>query len=755
MQQTPTSEALENWRSRLACGFPAVQAVFADCMEEAVRTLSMPGIDAYLECASALGKMGRGPEPVLAFLQEWPQAAQSVGEDALADVSALLHRLQKSPNSAAMVPLLQTLAAVARRLQGGDPLRHYLGVVQSMMERTTVSLHGHYTPFASPGLLVLLEHAPRLLGVLTVAGLSRWAEYGARHYQHQPEQQRAYFSLQSADSRAVLQRQRHGTLLVDVERQLDLVHRALWRAHAPLHAYATGLGESPFHAPWSTHHTQDDSLCVPDVYDDLNSVSGLDRYRVALAHLAAHRRWSQPLVADNLSPLQRLTVECLEDARMDHLLLRQCPGLRGLLLALHPRPIESACDPAVASCARHRLALLSRALLDPDHGYGDADLNACVAAFQAELAHGESNSQAMRTLAVAYAARTRRQSDQMARVFFDNTVISYRDDNRHLWVFLEAGDEEDTFEQPRSAPAPQATRLPPRHYPEWDHASQSLRPDWVSVYEALHPGGNASVIDALLHQHAGLARQLERLLDLLKPHDRTRIRYQEDGSELDLDAAVRALTDWRAGAQPDPRILMSHNTIGRSISVLVLMDVSQSLNDPVAGTGQTRLELSQQAVALLAWAMDRLGDPFALACFHSNTRHDVRYQHIKGFGEHWDATPKARLAALHAAYSTRMGAALRHGSHSLERQASDKKLLLLLTDGRPSDVDVSDEWALVADTRVAVQELAHRGIHSHCISLDPQADTYVHSIFGQHATVIDQVEQLPERLTKLFLSLTR
>ncbi|HPW07681.1 MAG TPA: nitric oxide reductase activation protein NorD, partial [Burkholderiaceae bacterium] len=477
--------------------------------------------------------------------------------------------------------------------------------------------------------------------------------------------------------------------------------------------------------------------------------------RVALAHIAAHRRWSQPLVADNLSPLQRLTIECLEDARVDHLLLRHYPGLRPLLRALHPRPVEDACDPLVASCLRHRLAMLSRALLDHAHGYMDAALNDCVATFHALMDGTDSSTQAMQILAIQHAARTRRQSDQLARVYFKDTLVSYRDDNRHLWTFIEAGDEEDNFTEPTPPDKPEEQGLPPRHYPEWDAASQTYRPDWVSVYEALHPSGDASHIDALLTRHAGLARQLQQLLDLLKPQNRVRIRYQEEGSDLDLDVALRSLIDWRAGAQPDPRILMSHQSDSRSIAVLVLLDLSQSLNDTVPGTGQTRLTLSQEAVALLAWAIDRLGDPFALAGFHSNTRHDVRYQHIKGFGERWGDAPKARLSALQAQYSTRMGAALRHAAHYLGAQKADKKLLLILTDGRPSDVDVPDEAALVADTRQAVQELAQQGMHTHCISLDPQADAYVHDIFGHHTTVVVRIEQLPERLTRLFVSLTK
>lgn len=761
-------EQLEVWRAQLACNFPAVQAVFAECMQEAARLLSPAGIDHYLNSAHAIGKMGRGPEPVLALLQEWPQVADYVGEEALEDVDAVLVAMQKSPNSAAMAPLLNTLAAVARRLQGPTPLRRYLEVVREVMGCTSVSIHGHHTTFASPGLPVLLEHAPRLLGVLSVAGLARWAQYGARHYQHHPDNQRAYFAGTLPDSRAVLQRERHGTLWADVENQLSLSLRAMWGSSAPLQAFTTDSQNGANPTPWSTHRSGDTrsgalgSICLPDVYDDYPSktsgiapVSGLDRYRLALAHMAAHRRWSSSMVADNLSPLQRMTIECLEDARVDHLLLRHYPGLRPLMLALHPRPIEGACDPETASCLRHRLAMLSWALLEPQHGYADADIARCVAEFHTLMNMGESSTEAIQALALQHSTRTRRQSDQLARVYFDNTVVSYRDDNRHLWTFIEAGDEEESFEPPPTAKAPELQSLPPRHYPEWDAPSQSYRPDWVSLYESLHPSGEASAIDTLLTRHTVLARQLQQLLDLLKPQNRERIRYQEDGSELDLDVALRSVLDWRAGAQPDTRILMSHRTNGRSIAVMVLLDLSQSLNDTIPGTSQTRLTLSQEAVALLGWAINRLGDPFAIAGFYSNTRHDVRYQHIKGFGETWGEGPKARLAALQARYSTRMGAALRHSAHYLGAQTEDKKLLLVLTDGRPSDVDVSDDQALVHDARQAVQELAQKAIHTHCISLDPKADTYVHGIFGPHATVVDRLEQLPERLTKLFIGLTR
>jgi hypothetical protein len=739
------------WK-QLDTRFPQVEEVFEDCMAEALLVLTPAGRDAYLEAGRVIGKLGRGAEPMLAFMEEWPSTAQAVGEAALPAVLALVQRMQKSPNGRAIAPFLQTLAPVARRLQSAEQLQHYLDITLDFMERTTGSIHGHHTTFPSPGLPEFFAQAPTLLGQLTLAGLRNWVEYGIRNYRSHPERQKDYFSLQSADSRAVLQRERHGTLLVDVERKLDLYLRGLWQDHDHLVPYSTAFDEIRKPIPYYDKL----GIRLPDVYDDAGEISGLDRYRAVLAHIVGHRRWSEAQVADNWSPFQRMAVEFFEDCRIETLLIREYPGLARIFLALHPKPVESACDPETTSCLRHRMAMLSRALIDPGHGYLDADLNGFVARFHALMKGGESSTCEIASLALSYVAKTRRPSDQFARVHFDDTVVDYRDDNRQLWKFIEAGDEEEAFDEKRKIePGEEIRGLPPRHYPEWDYASQTYRPDWASVYEGLHPSGHAADIDKLLTKHAALAKRLKKMLDLLKPQDKVRIRYQEEGSELDLDVAIRSLIDFKGGATPDPRINMSHRTDGRDIAVMLLLDLSESLNEKAAGSEQTILELSQEAVSLLAWSIEQLGDPFAIAGFHSNTRHDVRYLHIKGYGEHWNDDVKARLAAMQAGYSTRMGAAMRHAAHYLSARPADKKLMLILTDGKPSDVDAHDERLLIEDARQAVKELDQDGVFTYCISLDPKADEYVGDIFGRQYTVIDHIERLPERLPQLFMALTK
>jgi nitric oxide reductase NorD protein len=745
-------EHMQAYWTELACGFPRVAEVFADHMQHALDTLTKEGVDGYIEHARFLGKMGRGAEPILIFLEEWPEVANIVGEDVLPDIMAFIRKMWKSPNSTAIVPFLQSLPTTARRLQTRELLSEYLAIALDLMEQTTGSVHGIHQTFPSPGLPEMFRQIPVLLAQLSLAGLKKWVEYGIRYYDDHPDRQKDYFGLQSADSRAVLQRERHGTLLVDNERKLSLYLRGLWQDDDMLIPYSGMYDELRKPVPYYDKL----GIRMPDVYDDAHGVTGLDRYRATLAHIVGHRRWTTPIIADNLSPFQRMATEFLEDSRVEYLAMREYPGLRRIFAALHPVPQEDACDIEKESTVRFRLAMLSRAILDPQHPYRNSDIIAFTSRFHELMETGTAGTQDMADLAVSYIAKTRVKSDNFANTRFEDTVIDYRDDNRQMWKFIEEGDEEESFDEPRKIePGDELNALPPRHYPEWDYNNQSYRPDWVSVYEGLHAQGNAADIDRLLEKHAGLAKRLKKILDLLKPQDKVRIRYQEEGSELDLDVAIRSLIDYKSGAQPDPRINMSHRNDGRSIAVMLLLDLSESLNEKVSETGQTILELSQEAVSLLGWAVDKLGDPFAIAGFHSNTRHDVRYMHIKGYSEKWNDEVKGRLAAMEASYSTRMGAAMRHAAHYLEKQAADKKLMLILTDGQPSDIDTKDGELLIADARQAVKELDRQGIYSYCINLDPRADDYVADIFGKQYTIIDKVEQLPQKLPELFISLTK
>lgn len=757
---TLSQEELNELRTMLTCGFEQLDTAFAGCMEDAVARLSPGGVKQLLEGASLICMIGRGYEPVHVFLEEMPGIGQRLGEEAIEKVSAAVWKMSRTPNGKAILPFLQTLAEASRRLASEELFSQYIKIVFDMMESTTRSTHGFHQTIPSPGLPDMLSHMPYLLSQLSLEGLRNWMEYGTKHYLKHPERQKDFFTLQSADSKAILARERHGTLFADIERKLDMYMKALWGEKPQFVPYSEGFDELRKPMPYFDEL----GLRVPDVFDDYEDpgigirVKGTDRYRAVLAHMSAHRRWTVAIFADNFSPFQRVAAEMFEDCRVDTLAMREYPGLRHILSSLHPMPIEGDCDPTKESCILHRLAMFSYAVMDEDHPYENNDVIEFAKRFHEEMDGSDSSTKDIANLALSYIARTRRQEDQSAHVYFTDTQVDYRDDNRHMWKYYELGDEEEMFEERDKTAADEKEEqkgLPPRHYREWDYLGKTYRPDWVSLYESLHPQGDAGFIDGILTKHAALAKRLKQILDMLKPQQFVRVRYQEEGSELDLDVAIRSLIDLKAGTTPDPRVNMSHRTDGRDIAVSLLIDLSQSVDDIPDGCSQSVLAISQEAVSLLGWAIEHLGDNFAIAGFSSNTRHEVRYQHIKGFSEQWNDEVKGRLAAMQAGYSTRMGAAMRHAAHTLSTRQADKKLLLVLTDGEPSDIDVDDEQHLIRDAHKAVQELDQEGIYTHCISLDPKADEYVSDIFGSRYTVIDNVDRLPEKLPQLFMALTK
>jgi nitric oxide reductase activation protein len=296
---------------------------------------------------------------------------------------------------------------------------------------------------------------------------------------------------------------------------------------------------------------------------------------------------------------------------------------------------------------------------------------------------------------------------------------------------------------------------PPFHYPEWDYQVQLYRPDWTTVYERRATKGDAGRIEQILFEHSPVARKIRHIIDRLSPQGVMRERNLEDGDEIDINAAVDAMVSMRMGIKPDTRITMRNVIRNRDLAVTVLLDLSESTNETIDGSDKTVLDLTREAATLVSTAISGIGDPFAVHGFASEGRHDVHYYRFKDFNQKFNDEVKARLDGMKGGLSTRMGAAMRHAGHHLLGQPERRKLLLLVTDGEPADIDERDPQHLRHDTKKAVDELAAKGILTYCLTLDPHADAYVKRIFGEnHYTIVDHVDRLPDKLPTLFASLT-
>ena len=231
-------------------------------------------------------------------------------------------------------------------------------------------------------------------------------------------------------------------------------------------------------------------------------------------------------------------------------------------------------------------------------------------------------------------------------------------------------------------------------------------------------------------RYSSIEAKIEKLVKAAKISRRVRLRYQKQGDHLDIDACIQTIVDKRAGISPDDRIFETKEMTSRDLSVLLLLDISESTRDRVRGTNSTVIALERVSAAILANAMFKLGDPFAIYGFCSNGRDEVRYYRVKNFSEEYSGETLARLAGLRGMLSTRLGAALRQSGLEIEKSPTHRKLVIVITDGEPADIDVSDEQYLIQDAKKSIQELSHKGINTFCIGLDSGLDNHLSQIFG-------------------------
>jgi hypothetical protein len=771
---------LEDYEEFLQEAAPEVRDVLESTFHEAGRVMSPAGLHEYMEGAKGLCNLGRGHDVVISFLQEMPLVVKECGEDVITDVLTAAMKLSSMTSAEVISLMFGSLPTASRRLGDAELLRGYLTLIHQLAST------------AARGLRPMLNHMDELLSKLTLSGLRRWANFGAQAYRRDFNNLTLYFNLESQDSLAMLQKERRGTLFIDTQRKLNFYLRALWGRDFFLRP--TGADYTDFR-PYIEAHI----MHMPDAVDDMGGVSGLELYRATAAHMAAHLAYTESAIsAEQLSPAQLFFIGFLEDARIEYKAVTAFPGLKKLWIALLKSDFEGEVEHPTMKVLEH-VALM---LLDSSVKSDDAEINTFVEQFHSKIEEEQDNNNFSWHMGLELFNLFSTRKEVPSLRILERIRIPYRDDNRFVWEFEEF--TFDTMEEYVAASQRQVRKTvsviemanevdcelagddaqeiwtcptemfpyedegvsfnemwgkepvsDPFHYQEWDYHIQLHRPDWVTVYERRQPKGSPQDIDDILTAYRPIAHRIKQIIDLLSPEGVQRQRNLEDGDEVDINAAIDAMISIRMGEQPNQRITMRNVIKNRDLAVVVLLDLSESTNEPIGGSEKTVLELTREASTLVATAINGIGDPFAIHGFASDGRHDVQYYRFKDFNQHFDDEAKSRLAGMQGGLSTRMGAAMRHAGQHLLKQPERRKLLLIVTDGEPADIDERDPQHLRHDTKKAVEELYSKGVLSYCLTLDPNADSYVKRIFGaNNYTVVDNVDKLPEQLPVLFASLT-
>jgi nitric oxide reductase NorD protein len=306
-------------------------------------------------------------------------------------------------------------------------------------------------------------------------------------------------------------------------------------------------------------------------------------------------------------------------------------------------------------------------------------------------------------------------------------------------------------EKGRSAPRPPSDGIA---YPEWDEYGHRLHEHGATVSCSIADEGDDAWAAEVLREHAPLVRQVRDRFAPLRAR-RMRLRRQRVGDELDLEACVAALTDRRIGVAPSDRLYQVVRTSRHTMAILLLVDTSGSTATKL-DDGRSVLDVERMTLLLAGEALATLGDPYAMLSFSGAGRHGVQVCTLKDFAEHDLSSARRRIAALAPRDNTRLGAAVRHATAVLNEQPAQRRVLLVLSDGQPNDVDWYQGAYAVEDSRRAVLDARASGVHTFCLTVEQEEMEYLPHLFGPTGyRILSRPAQLPEALLGVVVGMIR
>lgn len=719
-------------------------------------------------CAGSLALLdvNAGPSSLLAFWTATRALSPSMGIAGLGEIGRIAAGICRESGVQGVLAVLRCLPDAVSGLKDGDDPATLCSIFLDLAGRSPDAV----APAAA--------HIGTLLRHLDLAGLRYWIDAGLRATAGRRQEEIAYFTLRHPLAQKLLKRSTSAADFPTQERALSYFLLALWGIRpAILPMEADNLAPERRRSRFSGN-----IILMPDRWTagPGGGPIGDTRllYRASAAHIAAHRMFSETSIpVEKLKPIQIAAISLIEDARVEHLAMERYPGLRRLWQPFH---VAHAEQPDLIASLTARLA---RALFDPAYEDANSWVQRGRALFQDLIASGGGHETSRRI-----GGLLGNDLGQMRLQFNPKSYLVepvYRDDNQGLWeapdladqptirielatdsVRIERRDDSDADNPDNDAPPEEApnhahdagasspTSVEVARYPEWDHAAEVTRPDWTTVHEVDPPHGDLAEVDRLLNHYCGEKSRVAAVVRSVRVGRPTRLRRRFEGEQLDLDACIDATLSLRAGVMPDPRLYQTKVRRHRDVAVLVLLDTSQSTAERIPRSKLSVLDCARAACVILDETLSELGDRLAIWGFASAGRNEVRITRIKDFDEPDGAPVHARIAGMRSGFSTRMGAAIRHGSALLERQSNFRRLLLVITDGEASDIDVPDPRYLAEDARQAVTTARARGVDVHCLSLSAEHLEQARLIFGQpHCSLTSDVSQLPERLALVYFRL--
>lgn len=332
-------------------------------------------------------------------------------------------------------------------------------------------------------------------------------------------------------------------------------------------------------------------------------------------------------------------------------------------------------------------------------------------------------------------------SDSLSEVQFGKFT---RDGNSKTALF-QAHDLSQNFSHAESEPRKELLNF---KYPEWSSVESRYIANYCNI-KTEYVSGKTDKFEkfaAIKNAHSTKIKYWRSKITELQ-HRPIWKKKLAQGTEVHLDEATRELTEIKFGIVPKELWYTQKRKTETDLAICILFDQSMSSDSWIAN--HRILDLTIESLALTGLLFQELLPQIQIAGTWSQTRHHCHYKIYKKFSDSW-LHFFSQLESIEAEGYTRLGPAIRHATTELSQIKAEKKLLMLITDGKPTDIDGYEGVYGISDVKRACTEAEQKRITTVALAIDSQNRNHFAKMFTNFY-LLNSTDGLYEELWRILI----
>lgn len=285
-------------------------------------------------------------------------------------------------------------------------------------------------------------------------------------------------------------------------------------------------------------------------------------------------------------------------------------------------------------------------------------------------------------------------------------------------------------------------------YPEWNNQKLKYIDNYCHLYEVQTIDSHKNtdyekyVKDKFKNQLAYWKKRIQNFVNYP-----VWINGLKDGAEIDLDSYIHDYIAIQNKKNIKAHWYSQKNNYLQDISVFVLFDQSLSTDSWV--NNQRIIDVTKESLVQMGLLFDGLIKSVTIAGTWSETRHHCSFQIYKKNDESWENF-YSKTSLIEPKGYTRLGPSIRHASHLLQESQTENKILILITDGKPTDLDGYEGNYGIQDIKKACLSAEKNGQKVFALTIDQESKDYFKKMFTHYKT-LKKTEQLSEEIFFMLL----